>query len=246
MTVKNAKPVASVTELWTYPVKSFAGITLQSARVGWHGLHGDRRYGFVRTGDTSGHPWLTARQLPALVTFQASFADPDDIQRSTVVVRAPDGAEADIDSEELRSRIEELYGKSVHLLHLYGGAFDANDLSLITVQSMDTVSAKADTDREVRRYRPNIVVEAFGEHPLPETRWVGKLLVFGDRPDSARIRVYRKDQRCNIVDVDPDSGERSGNLLRVIAGEYRNLLGVYGGAQRPGTIRVGDVVYLTK
>src|SRR5262245_45214442 len=50
-------------ELARYPVKSMAGISTDSAFLGWHGLQGDGRFAFRRLNDNSGFPWLTASRL---------------------------------------------------------------------------------------------------------------------------------------------------------------------------------------
>src|SRR5438309_1667744 len=53
------------------------------------------------------------------------------------------------------------------------------------------------------RFRPNILLETAGDRPYEEEDWLGGLLVFGDREDSARIRLDRKDPRCMMVNLDP-------------------------------------------
>src|SRR5262245_26136402 len=53
------KPLGVVAELVRYPVKSMAGIAIESAFLGWHGFNGDRRFAFRREGEDGGFPWLT-------------------------------------------------------------------------------------------------------------------------------------------------------------------------------------------
>jgi hypothetical protein len=43
-----------------------AGLTTESAHLGWYGLAGDRRFAVRRVGDDSGLPWLSASRLPDL------------------------------------------------------------------------------------------------------------------------------------------------------------------------------------
>src|SRR3954470_21595500 len=49
--------VGRVCEIVRYPVKAMAGTVMGSAFLGWHGLHGDRRFAFRRVGVDSGMPW---------------------------------------------------------------------------------------------------------------------------------------------------------------------------------------------
>src|ERR1043166_9483815 len=65
-----ARPVGRVAALWRYPVKSMAPEALERADVGWHGIAGDRRWGFPRGDpDHDGFPWLTIRERPALARY---------------------------------------------------------------------------------------------------------------------------------------------------------------------------------
>lgn len=236
------KEVGRVKIITRYPVKSMAGEEVPESRIGWHGLRGDRRHAFVRLNDTSGFPWLTAREVPQLVAYCACYADSNDPERSPIVVRAPHGAEFDVRSPDLAAELQRLAGEPIHLLQLYSGIFDANDLSLVTTSSMDAVSREAGLPTDHRRFRANLVLEASDERPFPEDRWVGELLVFGDRADSARVRIYRRDLRCVVVDISPETGTQGGDLLKVIARTRKNNVGVYAGAERPGTVAVGDIV----
>ena len=51
--------IGHVEAIFRYPVKSMAGEPLAAAKLGWHGLDGDRRLAFRRIDDRSGLPWLT-------------------------------------------------------------------------------------------------------------------------------------------------------------------------------------------
>ena len=58
-----------LSEIWIYPVKSLAGISLQKAKVTERGLENDRRWLLV---DENGH-FLTQRQYPQLALFQTAI-----------------------------------------------------------------------------------------------------------------------------------------------------------------------------
>lgn len=95
-----------------------------------------------------------------------------------------------------------------------------------------------------RRFRPNIVLDCAGDEPFCEDRWVGGLVRFGERGDSAAIRVNRADLRCMVINIDPDDASTDPAIHKHVAQTRGNRFGVYGSVQVPGTIRVGEDVFL--
>lgn len=243
---KEYKEVATVKDLCRYPVKSMAGERLEEIRVGWHGLNGDRRYAFTRVDNKSGFPWLTPRQFPRLVLYSAYFLNPNDVDNSQVVVRTPESRELALEAEELRSEIEDACKHKIRLMQLWRGTYDSMDISLIGQASIKAISERVGFELEMQRFRPNLLVETFEEKPHQEDRWVGELLVFGDRENSARIRINRKDLRCMVVNLDLKTAQQHPAILKAIVESRKNYLGIYGTTERPGTIRVGDIIRMVK
>lgn len=231
--------VGTVAGLWRYPVKSMAAEPLDAADVSWHGLAGDRRWGFVR-GDVprSGFPWLTIRERADMGGYRPRFTDPDRPDRSEVMVRTPSGAEMDVIDPALAGEL----GRAARAIKLDRGVFDSSPLSLISAQTVAALGDLVDTELDIRRFRPNIVVDAEPGAPFAEDDWVGAELRVG----AARIRVDRRDERCVIVNTDPDTGERDPRVLRAIAGRRQACLGVYGAPTLPGPVRVGDAIVLER
>jgi uncharacterized protein len=236
--------VGTITSLFRYPVKSMRGEAVQASKIGWHGLADDRRYAFLQETSRSGFPWLTARELPDLVRFEARIIEADG--HSNVIVTTPGGNKYPVESDELCHHLANLAQRPLRLIQLWSGIFDSMDISIITQATMQSLSGLIGTDLDVRRFRPNIIVEATETRAFPEDKWVGGLLVFGDRPDSARVRANRKDQRCMVINLDPEQATQNPAILREVVQQRKNLAGVYGTAERPGTIQVGDSVYLVR
>jgi uncharacterized protein YcbX len=237
--------VGRVVALHTYPVKSMRGEQVPEAHLGWQGFDGDRRYAFTRTGDLSGLPWLSARECPRLVSYHARHTSPD-LRRSDISVVTPDGNRMPLESPELRANIEQVAGAPVHLMHLHRGAFDAMAVSLITTRSVASLGELIECTLEPERFRANIVVETSANRAFPEDRWVGQLLLFGDGDDPARLRVNRRDKRCSVVNLDPVSGARDSRIHSAVVAARKNMLGVYGSPERPGSVALGDTVYLRR
>ena len=231
--------VGRVAAVWRYPVKSMAPDAVPSAEVSWHGVAGDRRWGFVRErGAGSGFPWLTIRERADMVHYRPHFADPSRPNTSPVVVTTPAGAELDVTDPALAAELGDGDGNGVRALKLDRGAFDTLPLSLITTQSVDGLGALAGRPLDVGRFRPNILIDAHGATPFPEEEWTGRTLRIGE----ALVRVDARDQRCVVVNVDPTTAVRDRVVLRTIARSRRARLGVYGTTAQPGLVAVGDPV----
>jgi uncharacterized protein YcbX len=245
MAGKERIKVAVVAGLYRYPVKSMRGEAVAAAKLGWHGIAGDRRYAFVQEEEAGGFPWLTARECPALVLYSPRFDMPSNPAGSSITVQTPGGTDWPLRSEELTAEIERLSRRRVRLMQLDSGIFDAMDLSLISTSTIRELSSRTGGALDVRRFRPNILVEPTDERPYPEEEWVGERLAFGERSDSARVHVCREDPRCPVVNVDPGSGLVDGAILRaIVTARRKNLAGVYGTTGHPGSIEVGDAVWL--
>lgn len=227
--------VGTVAELRRYPVKSMAAEDLERAAVSWHGLAGDRRWAFIRPDvERSGFPWLTIREQPELWRYQPRFAEPDEVESSPVVVRAPDGAEWDVADPALALRL----GEGVRVIKQYGGVFDTFPVSILTRQSVRGLADLTQTPLTALRFRPNIVIETTAAEPFPEDGWVGRVLRIG----SYRCRVDVRDKRCMMVNVDPVDGVVNPAVLRAIAQQREARFGVYGTTVEPGEIALGDGV----
>jgi uncharacterized protein YcbX len=243
MSTAGLKHVGEVVALSVYPVKSMRRVDVDRVHLGWQGLDDDRRYAFTHSGSMNGLPWVSARQLPSLVTYRPAFDGPDS-QSSGITVRCPDGRALSLRDRALADDITSALGTPVHLMRLHRGAYDAMPLSLITTRSIRTIAEKLGEALEAARFRANIVIETAVSRPYPEEKWVGEALVFGEHGDRARIQVNRRDERCAIVNLNPETGQADLPVHRAIVGERRNFLGVYGSPQRPGMLEVGAPVYL--
>ncbi|WP_412538237.1 MOSC domain-containing protein [Longispora sp. K20-0274] len=227
--------VGRVSALWRYPVKSMAAEGLDAVDVAWNGLVGDRRWAFVRDGlPGNGFPWLTIRQRADLGLFRPSFVEPDRPDASDVVVRTPEGKELELLDPALAAHLD------ARVMKLDRGTFDAVPLSLITTRTVTALGALVGADLDARRFRPNLVIEPTDGTPFAEDSWVGRTLRIGD----LLMHADRRDRRCAIVNIDPETADRDSRVLRAIAAERDLCLGVYGTVAAPGRVAVGDPVIL--
>lgn len=242
-----AQLVATVARLFRFPVKSMGGEDLEQASLYWHGVEGDRRQVFVKTGDLSTFPWLTARDVPGMLRYSAYLVDPSSPRQSAVRVRTPDGEDLAVEDESLRAALERQYDAPVHLMRTSRGAQDAAGLSVIGLGTLRALGDRIGKPLDIRRFRQNIYLETVDGQPDMEDGWVGRALVFGgrgDRDGAARVRLLRPDHRCMIVNLDPEQAVQDPAVLREIAQSRDNRAGLYGSVEALGRIRVGDPVYL--
>jgi len=250
-----------ISAIFRYPVKSMAGEALDVARLGCHGIEGDRRLAFRRLADQSLFPWLTASKLPELLLYKPfvrdkQFAiDGDGVERLPTHVRTPEGKEYEVGGDELRQEISGRYGSDVELMNLKHGIFDEASVSVIslgTVHSVARESGRGVDLCDLRRFRPNIVIETNSPMPFEEDRWVGGTLIFGEGNSGASpftiptpaIGVTMRDERCVMVNLDPDTAEKDPEVMKTIVRRNGNYAGVYGTVVRAGELRVGQVVTL--
>jgi uncharacterized protein YcbX len=232
-----AAEVGRVEALWRYPVKSMSEEALESVGVSWHGLAGDRRWAFVREGlARSGFPWLTIRERADMGLYRPSFADPGRPDMSRTLVLTPSGESFDVTDPALALEL----GHGARVMKQNRGIFDNSPLSLMTTQTVAALGAVVGRELDPRRFRPNLLVRASGEGPFAEEGWVGRVLRVG----GMRMRVDQRDERCVVVNVDPETRERDAAVLRAIAQERDACLGVYGATVEPGLVAVGDAVML--
>ena len=240
----DAVVVGTVRQLYRYPVKSMRGDALAETQVYWHGLAGDRRYAFVRAGNTSRFPWLTGRDLPQLLRYRPFFAEEGDPGSVAVRVLTPDGAEYAVEDAALRDELAARYGAEVQLLQSSRGIPDSAAVSLLGIASVREVGDRIGAPLDPIRFRANVLAETANDRPFEEEDWLGGLLVFGARADSARIRINRKDPRCMMVNLDPEAAAQNPAVLREIVRERESCVGLYASVEQIGTIRIADPIYL--
>jgi len=236
------REVGRVREIYRYPVKSMAGQRLDAGELGWHGLAGDRRFAFARREVRGGMPWLTAGRLPALVTYTPLCAAGEERPSR---VRTPAGEELDIRGEALREELAKLHGQPVDLMEINNGIFDDAPVSIITTNSIESVFAAAGTPSDVRRFRPNFLIESVDGGAFPEDAWVGRTVRFGEHESAAAVSVWTRDVRCAMINLDPDSGAQDPRMMKAAVQLNDNCAGVYATVTRTGVVSVGDRVFVS-
>lgn len=233
-----------VRELVRYPVKSMAGVATESAFLGWHGLDGDRRFAFRRLGDDSGFPWLTAGRAHELILYHPAGLDESTGEPLPTHIRTPNGTLFEIRGAELQNEIAERFGRGVELMKLKHGIFDHASVSVISLATIAGIGGEAGVNLDRRRFRANIFLETRDHETFLEDGWVGGTLVFGNREPRPAVSVTVRDERCVMLNLDPDTGTQDKRVLKTVVRLNENHAGVYATVVQTGTLRVGDPVSL--
>lgn len=242
----NTIEIGTVRALTRYPVKSMAGESVAAATLRWVGIDGDRQYAFYRVADGSRFPWLTGRDVPDLVIHRARYLDPGDPRRSLVHVTAPDGSEHEVGAAALRAALSAAAGEDVRLLQLGRGAFDSMPVSVVSTATGARLAQSRGNAGDLRRYRPNIVLDLAAGLASDETGWIDGSLVFGDGAAPPRLRINARIERCAMVTLDPDTAAKDAAVMRRVVEDFDNLVGVYCAIEALGTIAIGDRVRLAR
>jgi len=206
--------------LWRYPVKTLAGERLDTADITTNGIVGDR---IVHVRGPEGV--RTSRRFHDLLGLHATVG--------------PDG-EPLVDGQpwaapEVLERVRAVAGADATLAR-YDGVERFDVLPLLVA----TDGAVAAFGRDVRRLRPNIVID--GVDGLDEFDWPGAELHIGDTV----ITLDSRRGRCPMTTVDPDTLAVDRDVLKDIIRRFDGKLALNADVLRPGTIRVGDPVHLVR
>lgn len=243
---------------WRYPVKSLQGLGVDHLDIGVDAIAGDRAHALIDVG--SGR-LLSAKRTASLL--HASATDDG--------IALPGGATVAFDRDDADDVLSSWLGRPVHLASLdeagqrsYDMTFDPpNDdadyyeipapagtfLDLAAVHLITTATlqgctdARPDLDWDVRRFRPNLLLDVDG--PLfVEGTWAGRELEVGH----AVLRIMGPTVRCAMpLRAQPDGLDRQPDLFGAMTelnGTNPNHLGAYAEVATPGVVAVGDPVVL--
>jgi uncharacterized protein YcbX len=121
--------------------------------------------------------------------------------------------------------------------------FDAAVVHVLTTATLDHLRELYPEGRfEVRRFRPNVVVEPTpGGKGFVENAWVKRVLAIGEE---VRLRISGPCSRCVMTTLPQGDLPRDLGILRTAARHNQVNVGVYASVASGGTIRLGDPVRL--
>lgn len=238
------KRIGQIENVARYPVKSMAGIEMEHSSLGWHGLVGDRRFGVRQVKNNSGFPWLSASKMPELLLYHPCDFDESHSELLPTRVQTPCDDLHEISGDRLRHEIGERIGCNIEFMTLKHGIFDDAPVSVVASTTISHVCEQAGIASDHRRFRANIVVNLDEPAPFAEDDWVGRVIAFGKDHPAPAIYVTKRDVRCKMIGLDPDTAEHDPTVLKAAVDLNENNAGVYGTVVCTGTINFGDSVFL--
>lgn len=221
--------MATVSEIWRYPVKSMAGEQLDSCPITEHGLEGDRRWALIDGSPNRAGKKLTIRQHAGLMGYRARLS------KGGVEILSPKG-ETHVLDDGFVQRLESESSRSLTLTNMAGANFDDSHLLLVNLATVSAFSAASGTHVDHRRFRANLYVD--GLQPEEELSWVGRRIHAGD----AELEVTSRCERCVVITRDPDTAQTSPELLRLLTEQHETCMGVYCRVVKPGHVALADFV----
>ena len=122
-----------------------------------------------------------------------------------------------------------------------GTFFDLAVVHVLTTATIDRLRSLYPEGRfEVRRFRPNIVVDTGADlQGFVENDWIGQTLAIGDE---VRLRITGPCPRCVMTTLPQGDLPKDAGILRAAAQNNQANVGVYADVVRDGTVRRGDNV----
>ena len=123
-----------------------------------------------------------------------------------------------------------------------GTFFDAAVVHLLTTATLERLSELYPQGRfEVRRFRPNIVVDTRGVREFVENGWVGATLAIGN---AVRLSITRPCGRCVMTTLSQGDLPKDPGILRTAVQHNRASVGLYASVSQGGAVRRGDSIRL--
>lgn len=220
-----------------YPVKSVGGESLPQAEVTPRGLVGDRVWavytedGYIGSGKSS-HRF---RHVEGLLSVRARLTG------DRPEIELPDGTASPAGDPDTDRRLSALLGRPLSVrAETTVPHHDASPLHLVTTASLRRLEERLGEPVDVRRLRPNLVLDIPGEG-FVEDAWQGRELRVGDE---VVLAVGDGMQRCAMVNAAQTGLDHDARMLKLIAKEHDLDLGVQVSVVRTGAIAVGDPVHL--
>src|SRR5262245_560289 len=258
--------IGKVESLWRYPVKSMAGEELEEMFVGFAGVYGDRLFAFHSSASRKGLPYLTAREQSCMLLYRPHFRYPEkavappnltdaeklapgatpiygDRRDLMLDVKTPEGTTVPIDDPKLIEMLsKEIDGQHrLRLMRSERALTDCRPISLLALQSVGELARETGRAIDKRRFRANIYLDLTNPEGFAEDRLVGRFLRFGNK---VTLLVLERDPRCMMITLDPDTAERTPEVLKAVAQSHEGMMGLYAAVLAEGMIQPGDAVEL--
>jgi uncharacterized protein YcbX len=256
--------IGTVDSLWRYPVKSMRGEEMDQLFVGFPGIYGDRLFAVLSSASHAGFPYLTGRDNRKMILYRPRFRDagraaaPINVTEALSLgsgvnpvsakaedlgldVETPDGETLAIDDPALLDHLRTALDDGHHLtLHRSEKPMtDCRPVSIISLQTVQSLSQKAGTAVDKRCFRANIYFDLTNADGFAEDGLIGRKLRIGAK---VGLSLLQRDGRCMMITLDPDTAEKNPAVLKTVAQDHEGQAGIYAAVLAEGMIVKGDSI----
>jgi len=204
--------LGTVQSIWRYPVKSLHFEALDEAEIESAGVRDDRTAAYFV--DSPGRPRYGKELRGKENPTLHLLADGPDVQAAA--------QSAGVDVER---RAGDRF-------------FDAAPISILFDRWLAALSEHVGYAVEPLRFRPNFFALASPEFSDDEQALPGRILNAG----TVTLRVRKPIERCAVPTYDLHGGPSDPRILRFIAQQRENIMGIYCDVVETGAIRIGDAI----
>jgi len=236
--------VIKITELYIYPVKSLAGISMKKSELSQFGLQNDRRWVIV---DKDGM-FMSQRTTPKMATIktviennQLSLSHDGEEIKVPITTRQSKTMQVTVWNDSLKAQkispkidkwLSEILGQSCHLVYMpksaerqidkdfaqdmqYVSFADAFPILLVSQASIDDLNKRLEKPVNINRFRPNIVVD--GVAAFAEDSWNDFSI------NKIHYSMAKPCSRCIMPSINQEKGVQDNVKLLAVLNKYRKF-----------------------
>jgi len=262
----------TISNLFTYPIKSSKEISLESVKILETGFEFDRHFALINVANNI----ITARENPKLLQIKSTIHN----GRLTLTNSEQESLEIDLQENKhapfkVTLFFKKTFGKLVNSktdqwfsnalqepckliridnkklraiensnLNTKIAFTDAYPIHIITTASINELNSKLETPINDNRYRPNIIIS--GTKAFEEESW--KKVIIGN----CEFEVILPTERCSLITINPTTLEKNKQQepLRTLAKNKRGAkkvnFGIYLVPKNTGTIKKTDLIKIIR
>lgn len=262
---------ARVEVLRRYPVKSMLGEDIDRAQISASGILGDRAFAIVDAEDGKVASAKNPRKWPNIFKFDASYVEQPGLDNPGVVAigYGPGQKFTNLDAD-IDAKLSTIFGHSVYLAAQpplesqfevvsaleadrdeaavrtvrmpEGVFFDSCVLHVLTTATLRHLSSLYPQGHfDVRRFRPNLVLDTGDSAGFVENDWIGRTISVGDQ---VVLRVIEPCRRCIMATLPQGDLPEDVGILRTAVKHNSSSVGVRVAVVEGGVVQKGDAVML--
>lgn len=247
-----------IEQIYTYPIKSFPAIKLDSNQFNRNGFHGDRFFCMY----TPEGEMQTRRNRKGMADFNLILNDLNltlhsKKLNSSVIIDLKNDEEkvalkvwsrreaGGLVNNEVNEFLSDHFGERLLLYNIknegqgFSSFHDDSPILICNKATLDYIEEMTSEKIDIMRFRPNIVVKSM--NPFEEGSWT-KL-----RVNDVDLNPVKLCSRCIIINQNPETALVDFNLLKLLkpytSSMFKIKFGLYVNPTKSGCVKLGDELF---